>query len=179
MRSEKAWVWLAAGVVALGLNGMYQDGQMGWAHSLTCRAEQYADQVAARGLQYVTLAEVVLGRNPESLGRTEAALQRLQTKVVCQRTAMAQRQIAMAQVREQIIQAEVQRKLDLAQAKIDRARMVTIEKAGQLRDCPGFSRVIVSVPDAVNADLSDLPDIQVPEVPEIPQTPEAGRHNPI
>jgi hypothetical protein len=178
MQSEKAWVWLAAGVVALGLNGMYQDGQLGWAHSVTCRAERYADQVTERGLQYVTMAEVMLGRSPETFGRTEAALQRLQTKLVCQRTAMAQREMAMAQARERIIEAEVQRKLDLAQMKLDKVRVVKVQKSDLFRDCPGFSRVMVNVPD-VNVDLSNLPEIQVPEIPEMPQMRGFGSHDPI
>ena len=179
MGAEKAWVWLSAGVLALGLNGMYQDGQLGWAHNLSCRAERFADQVTERGLRYVTMAEVMLGRGPESFGRTEAALQRIQTKGVCQRVATAQRQMAMAQVREQIVQAEVQRKLDMAQAKMDRVRMVTIDKADRFRNCPGLSRVLVSVPEVVNVDLPNLPEIQVPDIPEIPQVRFSGSHDPI
>jgi hypothetical protein len=183
MRAEKAWVWLSAGVLALGLNGMYQDGQLGWAHNLSDRAERFADQVTARGRQYVAMAEVLLGRTPEEFGRTEAALQRVQTKGVCQRVAGAQRQMAMAQAREQMIQAEVQRKLDMAQVKMDRARMVAMEKAERFRNCPEFSRVIVRVPK-VNVDLSDLsdiqvPDIQVPDVTEMPQVRFSGSHDPI
>ena len=183
MRAEKAWVWLSAGVLALGLNGMYQDGQLGWAHSVTCRVEQFANQVRARGLEYVAMAQVILGRTPEEFGRTQVALQKLQTRAVCHRVAMAQRQMAMAQSREQMIQAEVQRKLDMAQMKIDKVRMVKIQKADLFRDCPGFSRVVVRVPK-VNVDLSDLsdmqmPDVQVPDMPDIPQVRFSGSHDPL
>jgi hypothetical protein len=178
MRSEKAWVWLAAGVVALGLNGMYQDGQLGWAHKLSCRVERFADQISERGLRYVAMAEIMLGRSPETFGRTEAALQRIQTKLGCQRTTMAQR-MAMAEAREQILQAEVQRKIDLAQMKLDKVRMVKIQKADLFLDCPGFSRMVVNVPDAVNVDLSNLPAIQVPDLPEMPQVRGFGSHDPI
>ena len=31
MTSNRAWYWLAAGVLALGLNGAYQDGEFSWA----------------------------------------------------------------------------------------------------------------------------------------------------
>ena len=31
MKNTQAWGWLAAGVLALGLNGMYQDGGAAWA----------------------------------------------------------------------------------------------------------------------------------------------------
>jgi hypothetical protein len=32
MKSTQAWGWLTAGVLALGLNGMYHDGGGAWAH---------------------------------------------------------------------------------------------------------------------------------------------------
>ena len=32
MKSTQAWGWLAAGVLALGLNGIYHDGGAAWAH---------------------------------------------------------------------------------------------------------------------------------------------------
>lgn len=32
MKTTQAWGWLAAGVLALGLNGIYQDGGAAWAH---------------------------------------------------------------------------------------------------------------------------------------------------
>ena len=32
MKNTYAWGWLAAGVLALGLNGIYQDGGAAWAH---------------------------------------------------------------------------------------------------------------------------------------------------
>jgi hypothetical protein len=32
MKNAQAWGWLAAGVLALGLNGIYQDGGAAWAH---------------------------------------------------------------------------------------------------------------------------------------------------
>jgi hypothetical protein len=32
MKTTQAWGWLAAGVLALGLNGIYHDGGAAWAH---------------------------------------------------------------------------------------------------------------------------------------------------
>jgi hypothetical protein len=172
MRSEKAWYWLAAGVLALGLNGAYQDGQLSWAHCLAGRAANIVERVSERSLRFVTMAEIMLGRSPETFGWAETALQRIQTKVVCERVAHAQRQIAMAQVRQQLAEDGLRRKLDLAQMKMDKVRMITVRRAERFSNCPGFSRVVVEMPEIPKVDLSNLPDAQIPEIPAIPQMPE-------
>ncbi len=40
MKSTQAWGWLAAGVLALGLNGIYQDGGAAWAHRRSDRPDR-------------------------------------------------------------------------------------------------------------------------------------------
>ena len=62
MRSDKAWYWLAAGVLALGLNGAYQDGQLGWAHVLADRATAAVERALYAGQHFLAMAEVMLGR---------------------------------------------------------------------------------------------------------------------
>ena len=172
MRSEKAWYWLAAGVLALGLNGAYQDGQLSWAHCLAGRAANMVERAAERGLRFVTMAEVMLGRSPEAFGWAETALSRIQTKAVSERVVQAQHQIAMAQVRQQFAQDGLRRKLDLAQMKMDRVRMISVRRAERFRNCPGFPRMVVDLPEIPKIDLSNLPDIQIPDTPGLPQTPE-------
>ena len=49
MTSEKAWYWLAAGVLALGLNGAYQDGQFGWVHGIADRSTEIVERASMRG----------------------------------------------------------------------------------------------------------------------------------
>jgi hypothetical protein len=179
MRSDKAWYWLTAGVLALGLNGAYQDGQLDWAHCLAGRATSLVQRVSDRSLRLVAMAEVMLGRSPDSFGRTEVVLQRIQTKLVCQRVAMAQRQVAMAQVRRQLVEASLQRKLDLAQMKMDRVRMITIDSASRFRNCPGLPSVAVTMPQIPEVDLSNLPDIQLPDTPEGRPGHRASSNGPI
>src|SRR5258707_14387247 len=55
MRSNKAWYWLTAGVLALGLNGAYQDGQLGWAHVLANRAARVVQRASLRGHHFLTM----------------------------------------------------------------------------------------------------------------------------
>lgn len=178
MRSEKAWYWLAAGVLALGLNGAYQDGQLGWAHVLADRATAAAERVGMRGQHFLAMAEIMLGRNTDtfgnSFGHAETVLERVQNKIVCDRVARAQRQIAMAHVREQLAQARVQQKLAMAQMKMDKVRMISIDRANEFSNCAGFSKVVVNMPDLPKIDLSNMPDIQVPDLPDFDSM--AGSH---
>ena len=178
MRSEKAWYWLAAGVLALGLNGAYQDGQFGRAHFLANRASALIERASARSLHFVTMAEVLLGQKGD-FDRTEAALQKIQSKLVCERVSKAQRQLAMAQMRQQLVEANLQRKLGLAQMKMDKVRMITIDRANRFRSCSGFSKIGIEMPEIPNVNLSNLPDIQIPDVSEIGLTPRTDSDGPI
>jgi hypothetical protein len=179
MRSEKAWYWLTAGVLALGLNGAYQDGQLKWVHCLTSRTAALVDRVSERGLHLMSMAEVMLGSSPETMGRTEAAIQRIQTKAVCDRMARAQRQIAMAQVREQLAEARMQSKMDLAQMKMDRVRVMAIDRANRFRNCDGFSKVVVDLPNLPKVDISNLPNIEIPDLPEVDVMMHGDANGPI
>ncbi len=178
MRSEKAWYWLTAGVLALGINGAYQDGQLAWMHSLADRAVGMVAQASERSLHFVTMAELMFGRTPENFNRAEAAIQRIQTKVVCDRVARAQQRIAMAQVRQQLMEAGLQRKLDHAQMKMDRVRAIAIDRANQFRDCPGFSKVVVDLSDMPKIDMSNQPDVDI-DVPQVDVTVRDHSNGPI
>jgi hypothetical protein len=183
MRSDKAWYWLVAGVVALGLNGAYQDGQLGWAHVVADRAIAAVERATLRGQHFLAIAEVMLGRNTDtfsdSFGRTETALERVQNRIVCDRVARAQRQIAMAHVHEQLAQAKVQQKLAMAQMKMDKLRMISIDRANEFSNCAGFSKVVVNVPDLPKIDLSNMPDIQISDLPDLDSMPESSGNGPI
>jgi hypothetical protein len=179
MRSNNAWYWLSAGVLALGLNGAYQDGQLGWAHGLADRAASIVERASLRGQRFLTMAEVMLGRDPGSFGRTEAAIERVQNRIVCNRVARAQRTIAMAQVREQLAQANLQRKMELAQMKMNKVRMISLDRANRFSNCSGLSKVVVDLNGMPRIDLSNLPDIQIPDIPVVDLMPESHTNGPI
>ena len=73
----------------------------------------------------------------------------------------------------------VQQKMAMVQMKVNRVRMITTEHANQFRDCDGFSKVVVNMPDLPKIDLSDMPDIEVPDVPEVNVVVDAGSKEPI
>jgi hypothetical protein len=47
MKSTQAWGWLAAGVLAAGLNAAYHDGGLAWAHRIADRAQHISGAVVA------------------------------------------------------------------------------------------------------------------------------------
>ena len=48
MKTNQAWGWLAAGVLAAGLNASYYDGGLRWAHQIAERIGQHSEAVLAR-----------------------------------------------------------------------------------------------------------------------------------
>jgi hypothetical protein len=67
MKTTQAWGWLAAGVLALGLNGFYQDGGARWAHQVV---ERVASQIStglelsgARADQFLADARLLQARD--------------------------------------------------------------------------------------------------------------------
>ena len=62
MKTTQAWAWLAAGVLALGLNGFYQDGGAAWAHRIVDGA---IEQVASRSGTLVDLASAAHTRGED------------------------------------------------------------------------------------------------------------------
>jgi len=75
----------------------------------------------------------------------------------------------MVQAHRAISQADVERKIAMAQAKMDQVRMITVEP--QLHNCPDVSRIVV-MPEIPKIDISNLPAMQIPDLPEIPQAGE-------
>jgi hypothetical protein len=181
MAYEKGWFWMAAGVLALGLNGAYQDGEFQWVHAAAQRSVHAIEQASDQASRVIDVAEVMLGRTPASLERTEVALQRVQAKVACKRFEMAQREMAKAQVQRDLASARVDHQLAQMQMKMqmnmDRVRAITIERSSRI-NCPEMSRVVVmtSVP---RIDLSNLPEVHIPQITIPSIAPHAHSNGPI
>lgn len=175
MASEKAWYWLVAGVLALGLNGAYQDGQFGWVHGIADRSMDMVDRASMRGQNLVTAAEMMLGHNPEVAGWTGTVLHRMQGKLACKRIQMAERQVNMAQIQRDLATARVDQQLARVQMKMDKIRVIAADGANRAQKCSGLSRMVVTVP---HVEISNLPDVQIPDLPEV-QPPSPPSHDPI
>ncbi len=177
MAYEKGWYWLAAGVLALGLNGAFQDGEFQWVHAAAQRSVRAIERASEQTSRFLDVAQVMLGRTPASLERTEVALQKVQAKAACKRVEMAQREIARAQVQREIAAARIDQQLAQMQMKMDRVRTITIERTSRI-NCPEMSRMVVTS-NVPRINLSTLPEVQVPVIPQIQVTPRTHSNGPI
>jgi hypothetical protein len=157
MKSTQAWGWLTAGVLALGLNGFYQDGGAQWAHRA---ANQVIGGVAAKSEAVLALATgradwfaaksgELAAKDEVASCRVAAAMARLQTKGARARGGMARFEAASA--REEAAFARIEADRARMEAKFARMR---VEPADFNGACP---RVRVNIPQV----KIDLPGVHV------------------
>jgi len=127
MKPIQAWGWLAAGVLALGLNGAYQDGAAAWAHRAIERAVAQTTAVLAlasgRADQFLAEARVLTVRDETvSLGRASLAQGRdcpLATALAQVQTSVARSGAGLARVETLAARQDAQ----LPRLEANRARM--------------------------------------------------------
>jgi hypothetical protein len=145
MKSTQAWVWLTAGVLALGLNGFYHDGGAAWAHRAVDRV---GGQVANRTEAVLALAS---GRADWFAAKTNIQVAKNETSSCRLATAMARYQLHMAHAQSGMarLQAMTAREeAAFSRVEAGRARMeaamtrVRVEPAAFDIECP---RVRVSI----------------------------------
>ncbi len=163
MKSREAWGWLTAGVLALGLNGIYHGGGAAWAHRAFSRV---AHQVAARTAPVLALAtgraEWFLAKAGPTVARHEAsscplatALARLQTKALRAPEGMASLEARAAHqeemnarfqarmVRMAATRARIDARVAAARAQVARLPLTRVDFDPARISCP---RVRVNIP---------------------------------
>ena len=73
MKNTQAWGWLVAGVIALGVNGLYHDCGAAWAHRTVGR---FISRIEERSVPVLALAA---GRADWLIAKTETAAARDET----------------------------------------------------------------------------------------------------
>ena len=95
MKATQGWGWLAAGVLALGLNGIYHDGGAAWAHRIAdgagCRPVGSLDRIWLRGALTGSgkRPDLVAARDETASCRLATAMARVQTKIARTQNGMA------------------------------------------------------------------------------------------
>jgi hypothetical protein len=159
MKNTQAWGWLAAGVLALGLNGIYHDGGAAWAcraiNQVKARIGDRTEGVLAlatgRADWFAAKANMVAARNETGSCRLATAMARLQTK-------MAQTQGGMARFEAMSAREEAQ----LARLEANRARIEA--QVARWRFTPAaFNTVeIPAICPRVRVNIPRAPMIQIP-----------------
>jgi hypothetical protein len=150
MENTQAWGWLAAGVLALGLNGIYQDGDASWAHravnEMTARIAGRSEAVLAlasgRADWFMTKANLVAAPNETGSCRFSTAVARFQARIARTQTGLASLEAMSAREEAQFARLEANR----ARVEAQFAR-VRFAPAFNMREIPTICpRVRVSIP---------------------------------
>jgi hypothetical protein len=157
MKTTQAWGWLAAGVLALGWNGVYQDGGAAWAHrafnhvmaqmvgksgAVLALAAGRADWFVAKASENVMQDNVT--QHKAASCRAAAAMARAQAKMARMQGGMARFEANRAR-----IEAQVER-VRFVPADFHSVRIPEV--------CP---RVNVRVP---RINIPQPPTVRIPEV---------------
>jgi hypothetical protein len=93
MKTTQGWGWLVAGVLALGLNGIYHDGGAAWAHWIANRVVQQTESMGAlasvRGDRFLERTNLAVVRDGTASCRLSTAMARFQTKIARTQNGMA------------------------------------------------------------------------------------------
>lgn len=169
MKTNQAWGWLAAGVLAAGLNASYHDGGLEWAHRI-------ADHVGISSAAVLALAS---GRADQFLAEAQVIKARHEAPSCPFATTMARVQATVVKARNARSQAEVERfdamsareEAELANLAANRARIEA--QTARLRiPAAAFSPLLVrvtgtSVCPRVRVNVPKLPMMKIPVVPQI------------
>src|SRR3984893_19227223 len=84
MAMKQGWYWVTAGVMALGLNGMYHDGGAEWAQQFVNRSAAVVALASGHAERFLAAA-----REQTVLCRVATEMARLQTKMARTQTGFA------------------------------------------------------------------------------------------
>jgi hypothetical protein len=161
----QAWGWLAAAVVAAGLNASYHDGGLQWAHRVADRVGHNTSAVLALATghadQFLTEARYVtdtrdltpcrfasaVARTQERISRVDAQFARVQ--------AMSDRQMAQW---ERFEADRVRMETQLAAVRIPAAAFTPVIVRGQKVVCP---RVHLNLPKPVMMKMPAIPEVHI------------------
>lgn len=170
MKSTQAWGWLAAAVLAAGLNAAYHDGGLEWAHRIADRAQHVSGAVVALASghadRFVAEAQMLTARNDDEV----AAFSDRVSAGADREMARAEAAYARAEARQQAQCARMEAQIEAHRAfvRIPDVRMETATL--QIPGVPAISvpRIELSQMKThcsrIRMSLPALPNISVPAV---------------
>lgn len=152
MNSTQAWGWLAAGVLALGLNGFYHDGGAAWAHRavdrvmahVADRSEGVLAMATGRADWLMSKANLAAARHETASCRLLTSAERLNTKMA----RMESRLPAMESIsaREEAAMARMEANRARIEAQVTPVHITPVREFAALKVPVTCSRVRIRVP---------------------------------
>jgi hypothetical protein len=135
MGSEKAWYWIAVGVLALLVSNNFAARHTGDVRCVASRSLSAVERVSGHASRVVVMAEMMLGRGGSRFDHAQMAVDGVQTRLVLAQNVLARHEAAFARV-----QAEHE-------------RMVAIEELRGTVICPRPNlRIVIPEPPAMRMD---------------------------
>jgi hypothetical protein len=155
----QAWGWLAAGVLALGLNGVYQDGGAAWLHrNVDCVMARIADRSGP-------VLALALGRVDWFMARANLAVARNETASCRMSTALARMHTGMARAQNGFAGLEaMSAREEGAMARLEANRARIEAQTARVRFWPAAfdaGKIPVICPRV----RVEIPRINIPEMP--------------
>jgi hypothetical protein len=162
MKATQGWAWLAAGVMALGLNGVYQDGGAAWAHRaidgvvarVASRSEAVLALATGRADWFFAKANLGVARSETASCKLATAVARVQTRMVREQSGTVQFDAMSA--REEAALARLEANRARIEAQVARIRIAPV----------AFSMAKIPVVSCRQVRL-DIPPVNVPRLPMI------------
>ena len=112
MGSEKAWYWMAVGLLALLVSNHFAARHMSDVRCVVGRSLSAVEQVSGHASRVVAIAEMMMGRGESRFDHGQMALAGVQTRLASAQCVLARHQAAFARV-----QAEHERMLAMQQLR--------------------------------------------------------------
>jgi hypothetical protein len=166
MKMKQAWGWLAAGVLAAGLNASYYDGSFQWAHRFADRVGHSSEAVLAlasgNGAPFLSDVRLLAARDETASCRLAATMARAHTRIARSQAgfdAMSAREEAQF-ARLEANRARIESQIAVRTARIAPAAFATVD----LKAVPTpvmCTRVQVDIPQPSMVKMPIAPVIQV------------------
>jgi hypothetical protein len=158
MKTNQAWGWLAAGVLAAGLNASYYDGGLQWVHRIADRVGQNSAAVLAlasgRADQFLAEARMLTARNQTASCPFSSAMARVQSKI-----ARSEAGFEVMSAREEAQLARFEASRARIEAQTARIRIPAAAFNVRMTGASVCPRVRVNVPR--------MPAVKIPPIPAI------------
>lgn len=168
MKTNQAWGWLAAGVLAAGLNASYYDGGLQWAHRIADRiSNQSATTVASvSGGASLILAEarMIAARGQSASCPWSSAAARVQSRIARSQSQFDRFEAMSAREQAQFARLEANRARMEAQITARAARFRVANAAFS----PVTSKMTIA-PVACPRVRVNIPELPMEEMPSIPE----------
>lgn len=145
----QAWGWLAAGVVALGLNGFYHDGGAQWLHQTVDRVSAVLALATGRADEFLVQAQQVAARDETASCRIGTALARVQNGFAASQAGIVRFEAMSARQEAQLARIEANRARMEAQIAAKQVRLqaaAAMIRQVKVEPIPACSRVRVNIP---------------------------------